>query len=98
MRNNVLRVVAAAVFVCFFLPATSHAYIFVDHDIFYNTCGSGRVIVGEWQQTCDGTITSWGVAYSDFVEEIETTCRTGHQDTYYMECGNPVSSLDVCIC
>ena len=97
MRNHLLRIAAAAVFVCFFLPATSQAYLSVDDDIYYDKCGPGRVVVGEEKLTCDGTYTFTGVT-SNYVENIVTTCRTGAKHYYYFQCGVEVSSLDVCYC
>ena len=98
--NNLLRIAAAAVFVCFFLPATSHACcppLSVDDDIYYDKCGAGRVVVGEVKQECEGAGSSWGVT-SVYVEMITTRCSTGAKTYAYSECGTPVSSLDDCIC
>jgi hypothetical protein len=64
---------------------------------YYNTCGSGRYVVGEEQWPCDGTYSSWG-ATSNYLEVIETNCSTGHVTHYYQECNVAVSSLDTCTC
>ena len=82
-----------------FFPKNADAIICTNEVVhtYYNTCGSGRYVVGETIKDCDGYIYSWG-STSDFEERTVTNCCTGYSRTTYYECGTVVSNLDTCIC
>lgn len=100
MRSNRPVSLFLALLVCVsasLFPRPVHAAIAQARWVYYNKCGTDRVVVGFELDDCDDSTTTSGVT-SDYYKYTEMNCISHVETTEFWACGVQVSSLDTCNC